>query len=80
MFGDEDVEDLGCSPSKLASWAICRFGQDAEELRQRLVLEWEEPFPPPTSRTLALSLMAARGDSIGAGGGTVSARERGTGA
>ncbi len=60
--------------------ALERFGQDAEELRQRLVLEWEEPFPPPTSRTLALSLMAARGDSIGAGGGTVSARERGTGA
>jgi hypothetical protein len=52
------------------------FGRDTEELHRRLVREWEDPFPPPTTRTLALSLMAARGDSLRAGGGTVSARER----
>ena len=59
--------------------AFERFGQDAEELRRRLVQEWADPFPPPATRTLALSLMAARGDSIGAAGGTVSARKRGDG-
>jgi hypothetical protein len=53
-----------------------RFGQDAEELRRRLVEEWTDPFLPPTTRTLALSLMAARGDTIGTAGGTESARKR----
>ena len=53
-----------------------RFGLDAEELRHRLVEEWADPFPPPTTRTLALSLMAARGDRIGAAGRTGSASER----
>ena len=59
--------------------AFDRFGQDAEHLRRRLIEEWADPFPPPTTRTLALSLMAARGDRIGTAGGTVSARERGVG-
>ena len=53
-----------------------RFGQDAEALRRRLVEEWTDPFLPPTTRTLALSLMAARGDRIGAAGRNRSECER----
>jgi hypothetical protein len=54
------------------------FGQDTEELHRRLVLEWADPFPPPTTRTLALSLMAARGDSLVTADGITTARPRGT--
>jgi hypothetical protein len=54
------------------------FGENTDELHQRLVREWADPFPPPTTRTLALSLMAARGDSLGAAAGSVGAGKRGT--
>ena len=54
------------------------FGENTDELHQRLVREWADPFPPPTTRTLALSLMAARGDRLGAAGGSVGAGKRGT--
>ena len=55
------------------------FGENTDELHQRLVREWADPFPPPTTRTLALSLMAARGDRLGAATGSVGAGKRGTG-
>ena len=54
------------------------FGQDTEELHRRLVREWADPFPPPTTRALALSLMAARGDSLVPADGAIGERERGT--
>ena len=54
------------------------FGENTVELHQRLVREWADPFPPPTTRTLALSLMAARGDRLGAAVGSVGAAKRGT--
>jgi hypothetical protein len=52
------------------------LGLGTEVLRGRLVQEWAEPSPPPTTRALALSLMAARGDMIGAGRKAVGAGER----
>ena len=54
------------------------FGENSDELHQRLVREWADPSPPPTTRTLALSLMAARADSLGAAAGSVGAGKRGT--
>ena len=58
--------------------ALESLGLEADDLHRRLVREWEDPWPAPTTRALALSLMAARGDRLGAGGGTTVAPERGT--
>ena len=58
--------------------AFERFRESTVELHRRLAQEWADPFPPPTTRTLALSLMAARGDSLGAAAGSVGAGKRGT--
>jgi hypothetical protein len=72
---EEPVSRLAAA---LGILAFESFGQDTEELHRRLVREWTDPFPPPTTRTLALSLMAARGDSLVAADGTVPKRARGT--
>jgi len=64
--------------SALGILAFESFGQDTEELHRRLVREWDDPFPPATTRALALSLMAARGDSLVVADGAINARERKT--